>query len=104
MAAGGGRLRPPRRRPDNSVYANFYPHGGGIWPYTDDTIELTLSDLPSETRRKVLGETMAKVYGQPMPDPIERMESDYTDEIWSRPWLKKAGEFTFDKSTMGLKI
>ena len=51
-----------------------------------------------------MGETLAKVYGQPMPEPIERMESDYTDEIWSRPWLKKAGEFTFDKTTMGLKL
>lgn len=104
MQDGVGGFLLQRWGADNFVYANDYPHGGGIWPYTDDTIELTLSDLPSETRRKALGETLARVYGQPMPEPIERMESDYNDEIWSRPWLKKAGEFTFDKSTMGLKM
>jgi len=104
MQDGVGGYLLQRWGADNFVYANDYPHAGGIWPYTDDTIELTMSDLPSETRRKVLGETMAKVYGQPMPDPIERMESDYTDEIWNRPWLRKAGEFTFDKNTMGLKM
>jgi predicted TIM-barrel fold metal-dependent hydrolase len=89
---------------DNFVYANDYPHAGGIWPYTNDTIELTMADLPTETRKKVLGETMATVYNQPLPEPIEWQDSDYTDEIWNRPWLKKAGEFTFDKPTMGLKM
>ena len=104
MQDGVGSYLLQRWGADNFVYANDYPHAGGIWPYTDDTIELTMSDLPSETRRKVLGETLTKVYGQSMPEPIQRMESDYTDEIWNRPWLKKAGEFTFDKSTMGLKM
>ena len=104
MQDGVGSYLLQRWGADNFVYANDYPHAGGIWPYTDDTIELTMSDLSSETRRKVLGETLSKVYGQSMPEPIQRMESDYTDEIWNRPWLKKAGEFTFDKSTMGLKM
>ena len=89
MQDGVGSYLLQRWGADNFVYANDYPHAGGIWPYTDDTIELTMSDLPSETRRKVLGETLAKVYGQSMPEPIQRIESDYTDEIWNRPWLKK---------------
>jgi hypothetical protein len=39
-----------------------------------------------------------------MPTPIIRQVStDYKDEIWSRPWLKKAGDFSFDKATMGLQ-
>lgn len=105
MQDGVGGFLLQRWGADNFVYANDYPHAGGIWPYTDDTIELTLSHLPAETRRKVLGENLAKVYGQPMPTPIPRQACpDYTDAIWSRPWLKKAGEFSFDKPKMGLAV
>lgn len=89
---------------DNFVFANDYPHAGGIWPYSDDSIELMLGGLSGETRRKVLGETLAKIYARPMPTPILRQTStDYKDDIWSRPWLKKASDFSFDKATMGLQ-
>jgi len=89
---------------DNFMYANDYPHAGSIWPYSDDTVELVLSDLPAETRRKVLGENVARVYGMPMPTPVTRQElTDYSD-IWERDWIKKAGDFTFDKPKMGLAV
>ena len=39
-----------------------------------------------------------------MPTPITRQPAPDTSAIWSRPWLKKAGEFTFDKPTMGLTV
>ena len=54
---------------DNFVYSNDYPHPGGVWPHSDDTVALTMADLPAETRAKVLGQTLAKFYNQPMPTP-----------------------------------
>ena len=105
MQDGVGTFLLQRWGADNFIYSNDYPHAGGIWPYTDDTIELTLRTLPEDTRRKVLGETLAKVYGKLAPTPMERRPApENTDEIWSRPWLKKAGEFSFDKPKMGLAV
>jgi predicted TIM-barrel fold metal-dependent hydrolase len=90
---------------DNFVFSNDYPHPGGIWPYSDDVISLTLDGLPSNTRRKVLGETVAKLFGQPVPAPLPRKALTGLDhEEWSRPWLKKAGDFTFNKPQMGLAV
>lgn len=91
---------------DNFIYSNDYPHPGGIWPHTDDTILLTLSKLPTETRVKVLGANLAKAFNVPLPTPVAREAiTGYTDETWTRPWLKKAdGEFTFEKSKMGLAL
>jgi len=90
---------------DNFLYSNDYPHAGGIWPYTDDTVALTLNHLSTETRRKVLGENAAKVFGMPVPEPLPRQPApNYTDALWSRPWLKKAGEFSFEKPQMGLAV
>jgi predicted TIM-barrel fold metal-dependent hydrolase len=88
---------------DNFMWANDYPHGGGIWPYSDDTIALTLGHLEPDIRRKVLGENMARVFGLPMPEPMPRLPiPDNAEAIWSRPWLKRVGEYTFDKHVMGL--
>ena len=108
---------------DNFIYSNDYPHGGGAWPYTDDSMLLLLKDLPRETRRKVMGENLAKVFGQPLPPPVKRLPlTNYSEELppdsapprpedyvptdtdwhWVRPWLKRADEFTFDKPKMGL--
>ena len=104
MQDGVGTFLLQRWGQDNFVYSNDYPHAGGIWPYTDDTVELTLANLPADTRRKVLGGTLAKVYGRTAPAPMERQPAPDTDEIWQRPWLKKAGEFSFDKPKMGLAM
>jgi predicted TIM-barrel fold metal-dependent hydrolase len=89
---------------DNFVYSNDYPHAGSIWPHTADTIELTLSKLPAETRRKVLGENIARVFGLPMPQPMPREPLRDYEDVWKRDWLKKAGEFSFDKPKMGLAV
>lgn len=90
---------------DNFIYSNDYPHPGGVWPHSDDTVALTMANLSDETREKVLGKTIAKLYGQPMPAPVERpSEIDFDESIWTRPWLKKEGEFTFEKKKMGLGV
>ena len=88
---------------DNFLWANDYPHGGGIWPYSDDTIALTLGHLGPEVRRKVLGENIARAFGLPMPEPMPRQPvPENAETIWNRPWLKRLGEYTFDKPLMGL--
>ena len=102
-AVGGYLLQ--RWGADNFMSSNDYPHGGGIWPFWDDNVALTLSGLTPEVRRKVVGETAARVYGMPMPTPLARRPRPAeADSIWPRPWLKKAGEFTFDKPKMGLAV
>lgn len=90
---------------DNFVYSNDYPHAGGIWPHTDDTSKLIFEALPVETRKKVLAENLARVYGQPVPEPLPREPFIEMEGQWQRPWLRRAdGTFTFDKPKMGLAI
>ncbi|MEA2639985.1 MAG: hypothetical protein QOF51_1379, partial [Chloroflexota bacterium] len=89
---------------DNFLWSNDYPHGGGIWPYSDDTIALTLGHLTPEVRAKVVGQNVARVYDTPVPAPLPRQPAPDAEAIWKRPWLKRAGEFTFDKPAMGLQI
>jgi len=88
----------------NFVYANDYPHAGGIWPHTDDTVALIFKVLPAETRRSVLADNLSRIYGQSIPEPLPRQPFVDMEEQWKRPWLKKAGEFTFDKPKMGLAM
>ncbi|MPZ14207.1 MAG: amidohydrolase family protein [Chloroflexi bacterium] len=104
MQDGVGGFLLQRWGADNFVYANDYPHAGGIWPHTDDTFELVFSALPVPTRRKVLAENLARAYGQPLPDPLPRQPFVEMDGHWNRPWLKRAGAFTFDKPKMGLAV
>ena len=101
MQDGVGGFLLQRWGADNFLWSNDYPHGGGIWPYSDDVIENTLAHLRGETRAKVLGQNVARVYGMPIPEPMPRQPAPDTEALWSRPWLKKKG-FTFDKPTMGL--
>lgn len=88
---------------DNFIYSNDYPHPGGVWPHSDDTVALTMDSLPGSTRENVLANNVAKLYRQPLPTPVERPEKiDFDEAVWTRPWLKRQGEFTFAKSHMGL--
>jgi predicted TIM-barrel fold metal-dependent hydrolase len=90
---------------DNFMWSNDYPHPGGIWPHSDDTIALTLGGLAPEARAKVVGQTVARLYGMPIPEPMPRgpvVDPEPIETVWHRPWVKKRGEYTFDKPTMGL--
>jgi len=101
MQDGVGGFLLQRWGADNFLWSNDYPHGGGIWPYSDDVIENTLGHLSVPTRVKVLGQNVAQVYDMPIPNPMPRLPAPDTEAIWKRPWLKRKG-FTFDKRTMGL--
>jgi uncharacterized protein len=91
---------------DNFMFANDYPHPGGIWPHSDDAVALVLDKVSPETRDKVLYQNVARLYGQPVPAPVVRQQTTFKDEDaqWNRPWLKKQGEFTFNKTKMGLSV
>lgn len=106
MEDGVGGFLLQRWGADNFLFANDYPHPGGIWPHTDDAITLALADVSDETRAKVTSQNVAGLYGQPIPEPMPRTQTTFKDEDvkWTRPWLKKAGEFTFDKPKMGLAL
>ena len=101
MQDGVGGFLLQRWGADNFLWSNDYPHGGGIWPYSDEVIENTLGRLSTQTRAKVLGQNVAKVYGMPIPEPMARQPAPDAERIWKRPWLKRKG-FTFNKPTMGL--
>jgi len=48
---------------DNVMWGSDYPHPDGIWPDSQEFIERELSHLPATTRRKVLCDNAAKLYG-----------------------------------------
>jgi predicted TIM-barrel fold metal-dependent hydrolase len=54
---GAGRL----------MWGNDYPHHEGTWPHSDEAIERTLGSLPETSRRAILGETAASLYGFEIP-------------------------------------
>lgn len=87
---------------DNFLWSNDYPHGGGVWPYSDETIALTLGRVAPEAKAKVLSQNVAAVYGLPVPEPMPRQPAPDPETLWPRPWLKREGEYTFAKTAMGL--
>lgn len=48
---------------DNVMWGSDFPHPDGIWPDSQSFIQKQLSHLPAATRRKILCENAAKVYG-----------------------------------------
>lgn len=48
---------------DKVLWGNDYPHYEGTFPYNLESLRLTFADLPERTRRMLLGENAAAVYG-----------------------------------------
>jgi len=48
---------------DRVLWGNDYPHYEGTFPYNLESLRLTFSDIPESTRRLLLGENAAKLYG-----------------------------------------
>jgi len=48
---------------DNVLWANDYPHHEGTWPHSAQAIERTMGGVAESTRRKLLGENTARVFG-----------------------------------------
>ena len=45
------------------MWANAYPHHEGTWPHSPEAIERQMGKMAEDTRRKVLGENAARVFG-----------------------------------------
>lgn len=48
---------------DNVCWGNDYPHSEGTFPYNLESLRLTFADIDDATRRKLLGENAAALYG-----------------------------------------
>jgi len=48
---------------NNCLWANDYPHHEGTWPHSPEAIERQMGGIGEASRRKVLGENAARVFG-----------------------------------------
>ena len=51
---------------DNVMWGSDFPHPDGVWPDSQDFLEREVGHLPEATRRKVICENAAKLYGFPL--------------------------------------
>ena len=52
---------------EHLMWGNDYPHHEGTWPHSDEAIERTMSHLPEQDKRNILGLNAAKLYGFDVP-------------------------------------
>jgi predicted TIM-barrel fold metal-dependent hydrolase len=48
---------------DNIMWGSDFPHPDGVWPDSQTFIEEQLGHLPPTTRRKIVRDNAAKLYG-----------------------------------------
>ncbi len=58
----GLKLAEPFNLVDNFMWANDYPHAEGTWPHSAEAIERQMGHLKDESRAKILGLNMAKMF------------------------------------------
>ena len=77
----GGQLL-SRWGADSFLWANDYPHPGtgDTWLFSGAIIERDLGHLPGETRAKVVRESVAALYGKPIPEPMPA-PSEYDESM-----------------------
>ena len=51
---------------DNVMWGSDFPHPDGVWPDSHEFIERQLAHLPADTRRKLVYENAARLYGFPL--------------------------------------
>ena len=49
--------------PDNLLWASDYPHPDSTWPHSTAAVDRHMSRLPAETRRKLVHDNAAALYG-----------------------------------------
>jgi predicted TIM-barrel fold metal-dependent hydrolase len=52
-----------RYGPDNIMWSSDYPHTAATWPRSREFIEQTFGGLPEDSRRKIVHDTAARLYG-----------------------------------------
>ncbi|HVN88766.1 MAG TPA: amidohydrolase family protein [Candidatus Binataceae bacterium] len=68
----GLKLAEPFNLVDNFMWANDYPHAEGTWPHSAEAIERQMGHLKDESRAKILGLNMAKMFKFDVPKLIAR--------------------------------
>ena len=48
---------------DNVMWGSDFPHPDGIWPDSQEHLARQLGELPQETRRKIVYDNAARLYG-----------------------------------------
>jgi len=56
---------------DNCMWSSDFPHGDSTWPHSPELVARDLGHLPSETRRKVVCDNVAKLYDFTIPAHIK---------------------------------
>ncbi len=51
---------------DNVMWGSDFPHPDGVWPDSQDFIARELGQVPDATRRKIIRENAARLYGFPL--------------------------------------
>jgi predicted TIM-barrel fold metal-dependent hydrolase len=49
------------------MWANDFPHSDSTWPWSQEMLAEHAAGLTDEQRRAILGETVAALYGAPLP-------------------------------------
>src|SRR5215469_1613457 len=52
-----------RYGPDNIMWSSDYPHTAATWPRSQEFIDQTFGGLPGDSRRKIVHDTAARLYG-----------------------------------------
>jgi uncharacterized protein len=52
-----------RYGPDNIMWSSDYPHTAASWPRSREFIDRTFSSLSEDSRRKIVHDTAARLYG-----------------------------------------
>jgi predicted TIM-barrel fold metal-dependent hydrolase len=52
---------------DNCMWSSDFPHGDSTWPHSPQLVARDLAGVTAETRRKVVCDNVAKLYGFPVP-------------------------------------
>jgi predicted TIM-barrel fold metal-dependent hydrolase len=68
------------------MWSNDYPHERCIWPLSEETIDRVLGDVPADVRAKVVCDNVARLYGKPIPTPIERPSEQVSGLMPSVRW------------------
>ena len=65
---------------DNCMWSSDFPHGDSTWPHTQQILARDLSDLPTESRAKLVRDNVAKLYGFTPPAHIDPAHIDAVTE------------------------
>ncbi len=55
---------------ENCMWSNDYPHPNSTWPHSREVIARDLGHLPTDVRRKLVCDNVARLFNLRVPAPI----------------------------------